>query len=102
MNVIDIIQEEISEFNTTKFNPVTDLDVLRRFWERRFSDAANNSHLKEFTGKSGRKYIIKKRINYDVFHVYDIDAVKDQSRQDYLKPVGFVTFDVQNDYFTGY
>jgi hypothetical protein len=91
--VAEIVSEEISEFNKTKFFDVPD-DVYIYMRQRKFSDDANRSHMKIFRAKDGRDFLIKKNINEDIFHIYDFSNLQ--------QPIATAVFDVHQDYFTGY
>jgi len=93
-NIINIINEEISKFNKTNFYDIDDDVIINHFYMRNFSEEVNKNHLKGFIGKSGKKYVINKLINHDVFKVY--------LESDINNPIGLATFDENNDYFSGY
>lgn len=91
--IVNIIKEEISEFNKTTFSDVPD-DIYVHLRQRQFSDVANKSHMKVFRTKDSRDFLVKKTINQDVFKVYDFSNLQE--------PIAIAVFDVHNDYFTGY
>jgi hypothetical protein len=88
----NIVREEISKFNRTAFTEVPD-EVFQRLKLRKFSDEANRSHMKIFKAKDGKEFLIKKNINQDIFLAYQFPD---------MIHAATATFDVQNDYFTGY
>ena len=91
--IVNIIKEEISEFNKTTFSDVPD-DIYVHLRQRQFSDVANKSHMKVFRTKDSRDFLVKKTINQDIFKVYDFSNLQE--------PIAIAVFDVHNDYFTGY
>ena len=93
MNIINIINEEISEFNKSVFIDVPD-ELFQKLKIRKFSDNANRSHMKVFKAKDGKDYIFLKSINQDIFNVYRLDNLN--------FPIATAVFDVHNDYFSGY
>ena len=93
IEIEDFINEEISEFNKTKFYDVPQ-ELFQNLKLRKFSDEANKSHMKIFKAKDGKEYLIKKIINDDIFHVYTLDNLQ--------SPITTAVFDVHDSYFTGY
>ena len=91
--MIEIINEEISNFNNTKFTDVPD-ELFQKLKLRKFSDDANKSHMKLFKAKDGNNFLVKKIINEDIFKVYNLE--------DFQNPIATAVYDVHNDYFTGY
>jgi len=70
--MIEIINEEISNFNNTKFTDVPD-ELFQKLKLRKFSDDANKSHMKLFKAKDGNNFLVKKIINEDIFKVYNLE-----------------------------
>ena len=91
--IIEIIREEISEFNKTVFRDVPQ-DLYIHFRQTKFGVDANKSHMKVFRAKDQRDFLIKKTINEDIFKVYDFNNLQ--------QPIAIAVFDVHNDYFSGY
>ena len=83
---------KVGSLNETKFTTVSP-EVFNVIKSRRFSDADNHNHIRVFTGKDGKEYLIQKTINQDIFRIFELPIMKE---------VGVAVFDVQNDYFSGY
>lgn len=93
MDVLKIIEEEISEFNKTVFTELPN-NLYEKLKSRTYSDEANRSHMKIFKAKDGKEYLIQKLINQDVFYVYRLNNLN--------FAIGSAVFDVGNQYFSGY
>lgn len=93
-NVPSTVQEDVSEHNKSAFSEVPD-ELFNKIKMRKYSDTDNRRHLKLFKAKDGREFLIRKRINDDVFNIYSLD--------DLNNPIASAAFDVHmGDYFTGY
>jgi len=88
------IDEEISEFNKSVFTELPE-ELYQKLRLRKFSDAANRSHMKLYKAKDGKDYVVKKEINQDIFRVYRLDNLN-------FDVATAVFDDDKPEYFTGY